>query len=327
MIEETGVKESLNMSVDLSESELAEFELEAKPDQPEPDQPEPDAKSKGDDDSKDKDEDDKKTDSDEKDKDEQGVKNPDDKDSKDSDSDEKDKDPEDDDPDPVLVEYAGHKYTQSEFKALIEGNMKGADYTQKTQELSDLRASIEPFINLVDQLKGEDSKEIATDIRTALVEEKGDDAGKLFDQILNFQADKFEHPSDKKVKELQAKVDKATAEKAFVDAQSDFRTAMKTKGVTVSRKEAEEVGKFTLEYYTRTGAGLDLEDAYKLMKADGWRTKANEIEKKAKEEKDKQGHDAIPDKSKGVKDIVTDKGPRNDMDFTMADVGDLNLFE
>lgn len=229
---------------------------------------------------------------------------------------------EEDEDDPVLVEFEGQKYTQSEFKNLIKGNMQAADYTQKTQELGGLRASIEPLIKLLDNFKG-DPKGLIKDFRDALVEEEGEDAGKLLDAAINFDPEKSPHPDVQKAKDLQEKVDKFEAEKAFVDAQTAFVSDMKAKGIKISKSEAEKVGQFTLEYFQKTNAALSLEDAYKLMKADGWRTQAEEATKKTAEDEKKKAHDAIPSKEKGASDFskVQDQlTPASDMKVTLEEM-------
>ena len=106
---------------------------------------------------------------------------------------------------------------------------------------------------------------------------------------------------------------------------------MKAKDIKVSRKEAAEVGQFTLDYFQKHGAALSLEDAYKLMKADGWRTEAAEVAKKAAEkaaeDEKKKGHDVIPSKEKGASDFKTDKQttPASDMKVTMDEAKEAGI--
>lgn len=335
MADENDVKEPDGMNVTLSESELKEYALSETPesidqskDDTKPDEAEAaaaEAQAKADEEVKA--EADKKTAAEA-----EAKKKEDEKGGKDQDTEAKveaeakakaEAEAEEDEEDSVLVKYAGKEYTQSDLDALIKGNMQAADYTQKTQELGGQRAAIEPLVKFIGQLKGDDSKEIVADIRAALVEDKGEDFGKLLDAALDFDSEKFIHPDTQKVKDLQDKVDKAEAIAAFSEAQKTFITDMKAKDIKISRKEAEEVGKFTLDYFTKNEAALSLEDAYKLMKADGWRTKATEIEaeaeKKAAEEKAKKGHDSIPQKDKGASDFSTEKKTPADMNVTMDD--------
>lgn len=320
--ERSEVADLKTMNVTLSESELQDFAL-TKPNEP-ADQPQDDKKSEEADKGPDKDQEGDKGDEDKTktpdgdpgEKGKEGEKDQDDKDAEAETKKEAEKkaaDDDEEDDDPVLFESDDKKYTQSDLQDLIKGGMQEADYTQKSQELGSMRSSIEPLIEFINKIKGEDSKEIAQDIRAALVEDKGEEYGKLFDAALNFDPEKSPHPDAQKAKDLQAEVDKYKAKAAFADSQKTFVSTMKAKGIKISRKEAEEVGQFTLKYFRETGAAVNMEDAYKLMKAEDWRTKADEVtaeaEKKDAEEKDRKSHEAIPDKTKGASNFSKEDKP------------------
>lgn len=322
------------MNVTLSESELKEFALSVPPEST--DQPADDKKS---------DEDKTGSDNQDKEKDGEKEKDPDpgeegkvkdgetDKDKKGKEGSESETETEEEEEeDPVLFESEGKKYTQSEAKDLIKGGMLESDYRQKTQELGTQRALIEPFIKFLETVKG-DPKGLIKDFRDALVEEQGEEAGKFLDAAINFDPETFSHPDAQKAKDLQVEVDQFKAKEAFADAQKAFIGDMKAKGIKVSRKEAEEVGQFTLDYFEKNKAALNLEDAYKLMKADGWRTTAaeatEEAKKKADEEAEKKAaHDAIPSKEKGASDFSKDKDqvtPSSDMKVSMEEAKEAGI--
>ena len=325
------------MNVTLSESELEEFALSAPPEST--DQPAGDKKS-DEDGTKGPENQDKEKDG-EKDKDsdpapgKEGEKDGEKDQDKDKDkegSDSKTEPEEEEEEDPTLLEFEDKKYTQSELKTLIKGGMLESDYRQKTQELGVQRAAIEPFIKFLETVKG-DPKGLIKDFRDALVEENGEEAGKLLDESINFDPETFSHPDAQKAKDLQVKVDQFEAKEAFENAQKTFISDMKTKGIKVSRKEAAEVGQFTLDYFEKNKAALNLEDAYKLMKADGWRTTAAEVteeaKKKAAEEAEKKkGHDAIPSKEKGASDFskVQDQAtPSSGMKVSMEEAKEVGI--
>jgi len=335
---EAGVKTPLNENVTLSDSELEAFKLSEAPEsteQPEGDKDPDEAKVAAEAEAK-KAEAKEAAEAEAKKKEEEGEKDPDGKKKEAAEAEaakKKEAEEEAEEEDPAVVEFAGKKYSQSDVGSLIKGNMLQTDYTQKTQELGELRAAMEPLVQFLDKLKATESKGIVEDLRATIIEEQGEDAGKLFDQALNFKPEDFAHPDAKKAKDLQAEVDQYRAKEAFVESQKTFVTDMKEKGIKVSRKEAAEVGQFTLDYFVKTQAAISLEDGYKLMKADGWRVEAEkttaEAEKKAAAEKAKQGHESIPSKDKGASDILTEKKTPTTMDVSMAELKEsgIKLFD
>ena len=138
--------------------------------------------------------------------------------------------------------------------------------TEKAQEISEARKSVEPFMKLMEKFR--ESDEFADTVKEAVIDELGDEAGQLFEQSLEMKdMDKSEEPETtvepEEVSELKAKNRQLENEMKLGNQLSEL---MNKHGL--NDKEVDSVLSFAVGHQEKTGTLLSPEDAYKVMNFD-----------------------------------------------------------
>lgn len=152
------------------------------------------------------------------------------------------------------------EYTKEQLLDAIKDSTNRKEWqtknTQKAQEVSNDRKAIEPLVQLISRVKGND--EFKNVLGDAIEDELGEDARKEFDNAMEFDAEKSINPHKEELDKVTSELEAIRAEKAIEEAKAELKTANKLK-----KAEVDQVYEHALDVYEKTGRILTLEEAYK----------------------------------------------------------------
>ncbi len=171
----------------------------------------------------------------------------------------------------------GSEYTQDDVLAWKKDADNRNDWsksnTEKAQEIADQRRAMEPFLQLVNQLKK--TEDFSDTLFEAIEDELGKEAGQLFKETLSADNTDLPNPWADELKQAQdqlAQMESQQAlDKSMVDLQSSFK---------LDKSQAQIVLDYAIKTHEDTGRLLTLEEAYKVMNFDKVRTEIKAKPKK-----------------------------------------------
>ena len=175
-----------------------------------------------------------------------------------------------DDSEIVYKSEDGTEHTATDIETWKTDSVNRSEWqksnTEKAQEISEARKSVEPFMKLMEKFR--ESDEFADTVKEAVIDELGDEAGQLFEQSLEMKdMDKSEEPETtvepEEVSELKAKNRQLENEMKLGNQLSEL---MNKHGL--NDKEVDSVLSFAVGHQEKTGTLLSPEDAYKVMNFD-----------------------------------------------------------
>ena len=214
--------------------------------------------------------------------------------------------------------FGENEYTETEIKQAIEDSNNKKDWqkenTQKAQETADLRRAIEPLIELKNKFK--DSPEIKDLMRDTIISELGEDAGKLFDIVLDFNEEKHPHPSKKEIIDKDEKIADLEAINLINEEKEELIKKFK-----ITKEKANKVLEVAIKKFEDSGGknAISLEDQYLIMDRE---VQKNELEKEKKKEPKIPD---VPHKEKSAKDIKKKETYKDYEDIPLDGVGELTI--
>jgi len=195
------------------------------------------------------------------------------------------------DTDVVKYKIGDEEITLEEFEELKKGSLRQSDYTKKTQELAEIRKTIQPLIEAKNQMK---SKEIPEDEIAEIFVDAGvnEEIAKAI-AAGDFENVKLPDPTTEELEKLKEENQNLIAFQRLMEERD--KLAEKD---GIGLKVANEILEKAIEYHEKTGVAIPLEDMYKLIKYP-------ELENKVKDEGIKTPVTA--NKTAGAKDIKTTK--------------------
>jgi len=152
------------------------------------------------------------------------------------------------------------EYTKEQLLDAIKDSTNRKEWqaknTQKAQDVSNDRKAIEPLVQLINRVKGND--DFRNVLGDAIEDELGEDARKEFDNAMEFDAEKSINPHKEELDKVKTELEAIRAEKAIEEAKAELKTAYKLK-----KAEVNQVYEHALDVYEQTGRILTLEEAYK----------------------------------------------------------------
>jgi len=152
------------------------------------------------------------------------------------------------------------EYTKEQLLDAIKDSTNRKEWqtknTQKAQEVSNDRKAIEPLVQLISRVKGND--EFKNVLGDAIEDELGEEARKEFDNAMEFDAEKSINPYKDELDKVRTELEGIRAEKAIEEAKAELKSQYKLK-----KAEVNQVYEHALDVYEQTGRILTLEEAYK----------------------------------------------------------------
>ena len=162
-------------------------------------------------------------------------------------------------------ELDGKKFSQSQLLDALKDSENKKEWqkanTQRDQETAALRKAIDPMVKLVEKLKSKG--ETLDEIRNILTDEFGEDDAALINAAIEFDEEKYPHPLKTQITEKEERAAQLEAELALRDEKDALRRKHRIADSTV-----DKALEYAINYHKEHGVALDLEGAYKLMKAD-----------------------------------------------------------
>jgi len=171
----------------------------------------------------------------------------------------------------------GSRYSIDDIESWRKDSMNRHEWsksnTEKAQQLSDQRRAVEPLVQLVGKLK--ENTEFSSNVREAIVDEYGEEAGQLYDQSLNVKSQDLPNPYQDELHQSQEQVATLKAQieldKYMYDLKSKF---------SLSDEEIDTVLDYAVNHSEQYGRLLSPEEAYKIMNFDKVQSKPVEAKPK-----------------------------------------------
>lgn len=145
--------------------------------------------------------------------------------------------------------------------------------TEKAQQLSDQRRAVEPLVQLIGKLK--ENTEFSSNVREAIVDEYGEEAGQLYDQSLSMNSQDLPNPYQDELHQSQDQVATLKAQIELDKYMYDLRSKF-----SLSDEEIDTVLDYAVNHSEQYGRLLSPEEAYKIMNFDKVQSKPVEAKPK-----------------------------------------------
>ena len=216
-------------------------------------------------------------------------------------------------PEYVFTDDDGNGFTIDEINTWKEDSQNKTKWqksnTQSAQELASNQKAIQPFLDFVEKVKGDNEK--LAPVLEYVKDEYGEEVEQLFKDSMTIDKDKVNNPFKEELNKVVAEKQELEAKVKFDELVSDFAKESGLKG-----KKLDEVVEFTTSHFEETGRLLSFDEGHKILKAD----------QIAKEVKKKPTPPTKVRKSQGAKAIETKQNPSKPGNYEDIDVSGFNLF-
>jgi hypothetical protein len=171
----------------------------------------------------------------------------------------------------------GSRYSIDDIESWRKDSMNRHEWsksnTEKAQQLSDQRRAVEPLVQLIGKLK--ENTEFSSNVREAIVDEYGEEAGQLYDQSLNMNSQDLPNPYQDELHQSQERVATLEAQIELDNLMYDLRSKF-----SLSDEEIDTVLDYAVNHSKQYGRLLSPEEAYKIMNFDKVQSKPVEAKPK-----------------------------------------------